>query len=85
MQRRQALTVVGSLLGGALAAGLSHPVLAGELAAEHPHIHKAIEELKESKHDLESAKHDFGGHRAEAIKAIDGAIVQLEVCLKHVK
>jgi hypothetical protein len=32
---------------------------------------------------LEKADHDFGGHRKEAIKAVDVAIVQLEKALKY--
>ena len=31
------------------------------------------------------AAHDFGGHRVEAIKAIDQAIHQLEICLQYDK
>jgi len=32
---------------------------------------------------MERAAHDFGGHRVEAIRAIDVAIHQLEDCLKY--
>jgi hypothetical protein len=48
----------------------------------HPHIRTAIEELREAKRELERAAHDFGGHRVEAIKVLDQAIVQLELALK---
>jgi hypothetical protein len=41
--------------------------------------------LRSSKDDLEHAAHDFGGHHVEAIRAIDEAIRQLEVCLKYDK
>src|SRR5579883_2488458 len=41
--------------------------------------------LRDSKAHLEHAAHDFGGHRVEAIKAIDEAIRQLEICLKYDK
>jgi F0F1-type ATP synthase membrane subunit b/b' len=51
----------------------------------HPHIHEAIHELKDARTQLKEAKHDFGGHREQAIKDIDYAIEQLEICLKHVK
>jgi hypothetical protein len=48
----------------------------------HPHIRRALHELREAKKDLKTADHDFGGHRVEAIGAIDVAIKQLEVALK---
>jgi hypothetical protein len=50
---------------------------------DHPEIREAIGSLRHAREHLEHAKHDYGGHRAEAIRAIDGAIQQLEVCLKY--
>ena len=76
------------LKAGGLAMSLG---VAGALAAappeeeRHPRIHAAIRELREAKKDLEKADHDFGGHRVNAIKAIDHAIEQLEKCLKFDK
>ena len=43
----------------------------------HPHIRKALEELREARTELKEADHDFGGHRKEALEAVDAAIVQL--------
>jgi hypothetical protein len=51
----------------------------------HPHIHQALRELREAKKELEKANHDFGGHRVDAIKAIDHAHEQLEKALKFDK
>jgi hypothetical protein len=51
----------------------------------HPHIRHSIVELKEARTQLKDAKHDFGGHREQALKDVDYAIEQLEICLKHVK
>jgi hypothetical protein len=51
----------------------------------HPHIHRALEELRESRHELKEANHDFGGHRKEALEAVDVAIKQLELALKFDK
>jgi len=34
----------------------------------HPHIHEAIESMRAAKHHLESAEHDFDGHRARCAK-----------------
>jgi hypothetical protein len=85
-----------NLTGGLLLAGMglmplgSHglsptPAQAVEKNERHPHIRAALRELKESKKELETADHDFGGHRKEAIKAIDVAIKQLEKALKYDK
>jgi hypothetical protein len=52
---------------------------------EHPQIRAALAALRNSKEHLEHAAHDFGGHRVEAIHAIDEAIRQLEICLKYDK
>jgi hypothetical protein len=41
--------------------------------------------LKHAKEHLEHAAHDFGGHRVDAIAAIDRAQEQLEQCLKFDK
>lgn len=49
----------------------------------HPEIHRALESLHNAKAHLEAAVHDYGGHRVDAIKAIDEAIHQLEACLKY--
>ena len=51
----------------------------------HPEIHEAIQALRKAKHHLEHADHDFGGHRVEAIQAIDNAIGQLETALQYDK
>ena len=52
---------------------------------EHPQIRAALAALRNSKEHLEHAADDFGGHRVEAIHAIDEAIRQLEICLKYDK
>jgi hypothetical protein len=54
-------------------------------AEQHPHIRAAIRELREARHELETAAHDFGGHRKEAIEAIDNAIKQLDQALQYDK
>ena len=50
-----------------------------------PHIHHAIHELKETRTELKEAKHDFGGHREQALKDVDRAIKQLELALEFAK
>ncbi len=51
----------------------------------HPHIRGAIKELQEAKRELQTASHDFGGHRADAIRSVDEAIRQLQLALQYDK
>jgi hypothetical protein len=50
----------------------------------YPHIHAALHDLKKARHELHEAKHDFGGRREQALKAVDHAIHELEGILNHV-
>jgi hypothetical protein len=52
---------------------------------QHPHIRAAIRELREARKELETAAHDFGGHKKEAIEAVDNAIKQLQDALQYDK
>jgi hypothetical protein len=38
-----------------------------------------------AKDHLEHAAHDFGGHRVDAIHAVDNAITQLKIALQYDK
>jgi hypothetical protein len=74
--------VSGLLLGIILTAGVA------TLAAEnertlHPRIARAITALKDARAYMETAPHDFGGHRVEAIRATDEAIKQLNLALAY--
>ena len=51
----------------------------------HPHIRGAIRELQEAKKELQTAAHDFGGHRADALRSVDEAIHQLQLALQYDK
>lgn len=50
---------------------------------EHPEIHAAIDSLRHAREHLDHAAHDYHGHRADAIRAIDEAIRQLDICMKY--
>jgi hypothetical protein len=69
----------------ALIAGLS---LVGDAASQgkgtekHPHIRKALLELREAKKQLQEAAHDYGGFRSEALRSTDVSIFLLEKALK---
>ncbi len=41
--------------------------------------------MRSARADLMEASHDFGGHREEAVRSIDGSIHQLEICLQYDK
>lgn len=52
-------------------------------AGKHPQIEDALHALANAKAHLERAAHDFGGHRVDAIRAIDEADRQLRICLQY--
>jgi hypothetical protein len=86
-ERRNMLAVLGLALPALLLSGGPN-AWAGQGKGKkerHPHIHHALRELREAKKELETAAHDFGGHRVDAIQAIDEAIKQLELALKFDK
>ena len=52
--------------------------------AHHP-LHRALEQCREARHEMEKAAHDFGGHREAALKSTDHAIRHLDRLLGWVK
>ena len=69
-----------------LAAGLTGTMAFTPAALEpHPHIRGAVVELQAARQELKTAAHDFGGHRVEAMRAIDAAIRQLQLAEKYDK
>jgi hypothetical protein len=78
------------LTGVAAAAMLMVPTLSTqayaegmkEEAKEHPRIRKAIHEIEDAVAYMEAAPHDFGGHKAAAIKASREAVEQLKLALE---
>jgi hypothetical protein len=67
-----ALTIILGLLSVPITAVASYD------DDDQPHMQAALEALQQAKHHLEEAKHDKGGHRAAAVRAVNDAI-------KHVK
>jgi len=53
-------------------------------AEEHPRLHAALYELRHARTELKEARHDFGGHRAKALEALDYAIEQIDQALRAV-
>ncbi len=57
----------------------------GKRRERHPEIRAALRSLARAKEHLQNAAHDFGGHRAEALEAVNKAIEQLRLALKYDK
>jgi hypothetical protein len=49
----------------------------------HPEIAAALEAMHNAHHHLEDAAHDYHGHRVEAIKHLDAAIHEAEICMQE--
>jgi hypothetical protein len=52
---------------------------------KHPEIRQAMRAIEVAKDHLNHAAHDFGGHRVDAIRALDEAHHQLEICMQYDK
>ena len=77
-------TTPASPKAAAVPAATPQPAAApAALPEPHPEIREAIGALRNARAHLEHAAHDFGGHRVEAIKAIDESLHQLQECLKY--
>jgi len=56
-------------------------VAATPMPEPHPEIRDALEAMRNAKHHLESAAHDYDGHRVKAIEHLDRAIHEAEICM----
>jgi hypothetical protein len=74
---------LSGLVLGAVLCGGAWTLSAQNERAMHPRIARAIEALKDARAYMVEAPHDFGGHRAEAVKATDAAIRQLDFALAY--
>ena len=69
-----------------LAAGIAGSLAFTPATIEpHPHIRSALVELQAARNELKTAAHDFGGHRVEAMRAVDAAIKQLRIAQQYDK
>jgi len=59
------------------------PAVPAAAPADHPEIRDAINSLRHAREHLDRAAHDYQGHRVDAIRAIDEAINQLQICLRY--
>jgi hypothetical protein len=74
--------VSGMVLGVILSVG-GVSLYAQNERAMHPRIAAAITALKDARAYMQAAPHDFGGHKADAIRATDEAIKQLNFALAY--
>ena len=86
-------SLVFTLAFPAAAAGPNAPVPAAPAVAlvappatappppRHPQVKDALEAMRAAKHHLETAAHDFDGHRVKAIEHLDQAIREAEICM----
>lgn len=81
INRRSALSI-----GAAAVAGLAAFPLTSQTAHAEEHrwhrIYDAIGALRGAKEEIEGTGHEWGGHKAEAMKSIDNAIHHLEIMEK---
>jgi hypothetical protein len=86
-------TLLLTLAFSAAAAGPKPPAAPVPLAAapeapspvatpeRHPHIEEALEHMRAAKKELESAEHDFQGHRAKSVQHLNQAMREAEICM----
>lgn len=74
---------LSGLVLGAVLCGGAWTLSAQNERALHPRIARAIEALRDARAYMSEAPHDFGGHKAEALRATDNAIRQLNFALEY--
>jgi hypothetical protein len=74
--------IAGLVVGAVLSLG-GATVYAQNERAMHPRIAAAIAALKDAREYMAAAPHDFGGHKADSIRAVDNAIRQLDLALRY--
>ncbi len=74
--------ISGVVLGCVLCGG-AWTLSAQNERAMHPRIERAIVALRDARAYLAEAPHDFGGHKADALRATDEAIRQLNFAMAY--
>lgn len=52
-------------------------------AEPHPEIRAAMDALRQARRHLQHGAHDFGGHRADALRLTDQALAQCRAALAY--
>ena len=63
---------------GALAAAMTVGVFVGVAVADQPHMHNALDALRNARAELIASTANKGGHRAAAIRLVDQAITETQ-------
>jgi hypothetical protein len=82
MKRIAVAFALSAMLGTAMCSLAAAQTVRTE-AANHPRIAAAIRELEAAIHYMEAAPHDFGGHKAAAIRDSRLAVEQLRKALAY--
>ena len=80
--RMKWLPIAGIVAGLLLSTGA---VGSAQSAKEYPHIEAAQEALKKAASELEAGAHNFGGHRAKALKLVKQAQAELREAIAWAK
>jgi len=75
--------VLATYLGVSLFPVVARAETTQEERAAHPRIAQAIDDLEAAIQYMEAAPHDFGGHKAQALRASRQAVQQLRQALKY--
>jgi hypothetical protein len=82
-QLQQALACDSKKGKGAAIGNMVDPEPAATRGGEpHPNIYKAINALGAAEGDLQNAAHDYCGHRAESLGAVQHALAQLKLAIQ---
>ena len=81
--KRIAIALAASVMLSAVTCSIAAAQNVRTEAAAHPRIATAIRELEEAIRYMEAAPHDFGGHKAAAIRNSRAAIIELRAALAY--
>jgi hypothetical protein len=77
-----ALTLSTAAIAQAPAPAPKGGQMSGPGKEDHPHIEAAMKALENAKHQLETAAHDFDGHRVKAIDHVNQALEECHAALR---
>ena len=80
---RLLISLVTAVVLACSSAGSGHAQTVRTEAANHPRIAAAIRELEGAVAYMERAPHDFGGHKAAAIRDSRAALIELRAALAY--
>ena len=87
MKRIVVVFALSVMLGAAMLGAVMSSMAAAQTVrseeANHPRIAAAVRELEDAVRYMEAAPHDFGGHKAAAIRDSRAALVQLRAAMGY--